>query len=432
MTPSELGEVLRAGSNLCYRMESLPNLYYLSFQHMELTAYEMDPKLLSLFVLDFLRSIYCYGSWIEEYDNIKRLNIKKLILQKIEEEETEKEMLKAGIVLSSGQQQQKKKKKKEKVKEKEEEEKSKKQDDDDDHDGNDDPEKKSRLPKEGPMLNDIALDIMSSIMPIVIANSSIAQTMEILMALTAARAYRTFQNEKKKLSSERIIMYQTTFNKLGNGKSLNDGQILHLCTCYDLMAFDGCSDECKPGQVLLQCIQERRSAASSSGKSGGSRGGSGSGSGERNIKNRKSAQAKAEARQDVYNLLSSMGKECKLTMPEVDVAIPDGRIAIKVIGVEGYAKNDPYHVGIIRNCLSWAALHTRQLKAMRWTPVLIDAEAYRRIATSADRKDQLCRMLKMGEYAEKKDEEEGGGGSRGGGKGGGKGGKRRRNKNKKK
>ena len=142
-------------------------------------------------------------------------------------------------------------------------------------------------------------------------------------------------------------MYQTTFKKLGNGQSLNNGQIIYLCACYDLMTFDGCSDDCKPTQILLQCIQERRSLASSSGKSGGSRGsggggsgggGGGGGGGERNMKNRKSAQAKAEARQDVYTLLSSMGKECKLTMPEVDVAIPDGRIAIKVIGVEGYAK----------------------------------------------------------------------------------------------
>ena len=63
---------------------------------------------------------------------------------------------------------------------------------------------------------------------------------------------------------------------------------------------------------------------------------------------------------------------------------------------------------------------------MRWIPVLIDAEAYRRIATSADRKDRLCRMLKMGDYEEKKNDDENGG-SRGG-----KGGKRRRNKKKKK
>ena len=73
-------------------------------------------------------------------------------------------------------------------------------------------------------------------------------------------------------------MYQTTFNKLGNGQSLNNGQIIYLCACYDLMTFDGCSDDCKPTQILLQCIQERRSLASSSGKSGGSRG-SGGGSG---------------------------------------------------------------------------------------------------------------------------------------------------------
>ena len=186
-------------------MESLPNLYYLSFSHLEFIGYEMNPKLLSLFVLNFLKSIYCYGSWIEEFDSIQRLNKKNLLLQEISNNETEQAMLQAGIVLSSGQQQQqqeKKKKKKKAEKKAEEEEKTKKQDDDDD-DGNDDPEKKSRLPKEGsgPMLNDIALDILSAIMPIVIANSSIAQTMEILMALTAARAYRTF--DTKNISSER-------------------------------------------------------------------------------------------------------------------------------------------------------------------------------------------------------------------------------------
>ena len=190
-------------------MESLPNLYYLSFSHLEFIGYEMNPKLLSLFVLNFLKSIYCYGSWIEEFDSIQRLNKKNLLLQEISNNETEQAMLQAGIVLSSGQQQQQQetKKKAEKAEKKaEEEEKTKKQDDDDDDDdGNDDPEKKSRLPKEGsgPMLNDIALDILSAIMPIVIANSSIAQTMEILMALTAARAYRTFENDTKNVSSER-------------------------------------------------------------------------------------------------------------------------------------------------------------------------------------------------------------------------------------
>ena len=91
----------------------------------------------------------------------------------------------------------------------------------------------------------------------------------------------------------------------------------------------------------------------------------------------------------------------------VDVAIPENRIAIKVVGLEGYAKNDPYKVGQVRNCLSWAELHTRQLKAMRWEPVLIDAEAYKRIATSANRKDMLCKLLKMGEYAPKIKEENG-------------------------
>jgi hypothetical protein len=162
------------------------------------------------------------------------------------------------------------------------------------------------------------------------------------------------------------------------------------------MSFDGSNDDCKPTQALLQCIQERRQAASMKGGSE-SRGGGGSAGGSRQ-KDKDGLQAKADARQDVYDLLTSMGKECKLTMPQVDVAIPDVRIAIKVIGKSGYAANDKYQTGVVRTCLSWSDLHTRQLKAMRWLPVLIDAEAYKRIATSAQRKDFLCRLLKMGKY----------------------------------
>ena len=93
----------------------------------------------------------------------------------------------------------------------------------------------------------------------------------------------------------------------------------------------------------------------------------------------------------------------------MDVAIPDSRIAIKVIGKNGYAANDTYQSGIVRPCLSWAALHTRQLKAMRWLPVLIDAEAYKRIATSLQRKDFLCQLLKMGKYEVIVEKEERGG-----------------------
>ena len=144
---------------------------------------------------------------------------------------------------------------------------------------------------------------------------------------------------------------------------------------------------------------------SGSSRGGGGGGSAGGGSGGKRGKI-KGAQAKADARQDVYDLLTSMGKECKLTMPEVDVAIPDNRIAIKVVGLEGYAQNDPYKKGTKRNCLSWTALHTRQLRAMRWEPVLIDAEAYKRIATSAKRKDMLCRLLKMGAYEVKKKDDE--------------------------
>ena len=88
-----------------------------------------------------------------------------------------------------------------------------------------------------------------------------------------------------------------------------------------------------------------------------------------------------------------------MTMPGVDVAIPDARVAIKVVGAESYAKNDPYRAGVERLTLGWTSLHMRQLAAMRWTPVLIDAEAYMRIATSAKRKDYLCRLLKMGKFA---------------------------------
>jgi hypothetical protein len=425
MTPSELGEVLRAGSDLRYRMRSLPKLYHLSFQHMEFSD-EMDPKMLGRFVLDFLSSIYCFGSWIEEVDCAERARASAHTLegekQQLRDQKRDAELrmssgqgvvmdrkdIDAGAVLAK---------------------------DEDADDG----EVKSILPKDGPMLNDVALNIMSKIMPSVFANASVAQSMELIMALTAARAYRTTtvveetaldreeEEEKEKEEKEkeekntttttagvventniRDRMYSSAWAKLGNGRSLNDGQIVHLCACYDLMAYDGCPDGCKPPQVLLQCIQERRMAATN--KSGSSRGGGGGGSaggGSGGKRGKiKGAQAKADARQDVYDLLTSMGKECKLTMPEVDVAIPDNRIAIKVVGLEGYAQNDPYKKGTKRNCLSWTALHTRQLRAMRWEPVLIDAEAYKRIATSAKRKDMLCRLLKMGAYEVKKKDDE--------------------------
>ena len=67
--------------------------------------------------------------------------------------------------------------------------------------------------------------------------------------------------------------------------------------------------------------------------------------------------------------------------------------------MESYAKNDPYRAGVDRLTLEWTALHTRQLEAMRWKPVLIDSEAYVRIATSAKRETYLCRLLQMGDFA---------------------------------
>ena len=70
---------------------------------------------------------------------------------------------------------------------------------------------------------------------------------------------------------------------------------------------------------MLQCIQERRTSATnkSGTRGGGSAGGGKSANGKRSKKDRAAKQAKADARQDVYDLLTSMGKECKLTMPNV-------------------------------------------------------------------------------------------------------------------
>jgi hypothetical protein len=184
------------------------------------------------------------------------------------------------------------------------------------------------------------------------------------------------------------------------------------------MAYEKSHDDLKPTQILMECIQERRQSASTNPRSRGGGSGSGNRSG---IKDIPGLKAKADARQDVYDLLTSMKKECKLTMPQVDVAIPDGRIAIKVIGKDDYAANDQYQAGVVRSCLGWSDLHTRQLKAMRWLPVLIDADAYKRIATTAKREDFLCRILKMGKYEIKKEDENSRKGSR-----------KKKNRNKKK
>ena len=109
-------------------------------------------------------------------------------------------------------------------------------------------ERKSQLPplsSSTPILNDAALNVLSSIMPQVLNNASTSQTMEMLMALTAARAYRsgggggsdrTSKHKNKETSPERSLMYNTAWNKLGNGKALNDGQIVQLCAIYDVSA----------------------------------------------------------------------------------------------------------------------------------------------------------------------------------------------------
>ena len=286
MTPSELGQVLRAGSDLRYRMSSLPELYHLAFKHMELTSKTMDPKLLGKFVLDFLSSIYCYGSWIEEQDTIERVRV-QTELEELKKQQLRDQKRQNELNLTSGQGVVVARKeiqvngtlgKKINANHKE------KEDEDD--------EIKSILPRNGVILNDIALNVMSSIMPTVIANASIAQTMEMLMALTAARAYRTTtvvekkeekveekqqkeeknsenQHEKKNEEEEeeeetnrapstpRSRMYAAAWSKLGNGKSLNDGQIIYLCACYDLMTYDGCPDDCKPPQVVSIQAKER-------------------------------------------------------------------------------------------------------------------------------------------------------------------------------
>ena len=158
-------------------------------------------------------------------------------------------------------------------------------------------------------------------------------------------------------------------------------------------------------EALLTCIQERRGvAAASMGRSTARRHGRfewkpGWSARQQRGKTQKRLAEKSETRQDVYDLLTSLDQECKMTMPGVDVAIPNTRVAIKVVGAESYAKNDPYLANVQRLTLGWTSLHKRQLAAMRWVPVLIDAEAYMRIATSAKRKEFLCRLLKMGKFA---------------------------------
>jgi hypothetical protein len=284
MTPNELGEVLRAGSDLKYRMHCLPTLIQLSFKHMEVIGWNqeqskrkkqenvqeeeeemvggegessngtentttttttitttttttkeddsttpattMNPKMLTMFVLDVLRCIYCFGSWIEQQDNAMRNDQEKTNqnnMSAVMEENKQSESV-AQHNESKGT-----------------EEKDNRQLDENG-------ERNSQLPplsSSTPILNDAALNVLSSIMPQVLNNASTSQTMEMLMALTAARAYRsgggggsdrTSKHKNKETSPERSLMYKTAWNKLGNGKALNDGQIVQLCAIYDVSA----------------------------------------------------------------------------------------------------------------------------------------------------------------------------------------------------
>ena len=416
MTPGELGEVMTASGDLRVRLASLPALLRLSFGHLE-RADEMNPLLLPPFVLHLLGIMYCYASWIDSHDRKERRDKSKDVVvvgldalsERFDRQKVAGGQVNSGVgaappdaaaaaaaattttttttttegASSSYENKQ----------------------DCGDPDG--DEKFKSKIPAQGPLLTQITLDMLAAIMPRVIERASMAQAVEILLALTSVRAYR----EGDDCGSPGVLstMYRALWAKLGDGRALNGGQVIHLGAGYDLMSFDGCAEACRPTQALMTCIQERRGgAAAEAGRSGDSRGGTagsgasrggGGGGGADREQQRRGLQRKSETRQDVYDLLTSLQQECKMTMPGVDVAIPDARVAIKVVGAESYAKNDPYRAGVERLTLGWTSLHMRQLAAMRWTPVLIDAEAYMRIATSAKRKDYLCRLLKMGKFA---------------------------------
>ena len=403
MTPGELGEVMTASSDMRMRLVSFPVLLRLSFEHLERVD-EMNPVLVAPFMLHVLGAMYCYASWIHVHDREERRdksNEATVGLNEQTDSFDDKHKLKdaqassgAGGSPDSAAA----------ARRRNTQESSSKANKVDGSAPDEDEEIRTRIPAQGPLLTQITLDVLASAMPRVIERVSIAQAIDILLALTSVSAYR----EGHDCGSPGLLstMYRALWAKLGDGRALNSGQVVHLGAGYDLMSFDGCAEACRPTQALLTCIQERRSgAAAEAGRGGDSRGGTagsgasrGGGSGDRE-KQRRDLQRKSETRQDVYDLLTSLQQECKMTMPGVDVAIPDSRVAIKVVGAESYAKNDPYTVGIERLTLGWTSLHTRQLAAMRWTPVLIDAEAYMRIATSAKRKNFLCRLLKMGKFA---------------------------------
>ena len=396
MTPGELGEVMSASGDLHVQLESLPKLLRLSFGHLERVD-EMNPNLVPSFVIHVLGTMYCYASWIGAHDReerMKKMEDDSVGAVKADLEAPTARSEAAEAVAADGASIE--------GKEYNSTHANKIEDDLDE-------ESKSRIPQKGPLLTQITLDVLATAMPRVIERASLAQTIDILLALTSIKAYQ--HGEDGGSLTLLATMYRALWAKLGDGRALNGGQVVSLGAVYDLMSFDGCDESCRPTQALLTCIQERRgSAAAATGSRGdlGSRGstaGSGASRGrdgandEREKRRRRDLKQKSETRQDVYDLLTSLQQECKMTMRGVDVAIPDSRVAIKVVGAESYAKNDPYRAGVERLALGWTALHIRQLEAMHWTPVLIDAEAYTRIATSAKRKDFLCRLLKMGTYA---------------------------------
>ena len=168
----------------------------------------MNPNDVLPFVLNVLGTMYCCASWIEAHDHDERScddSLKVVGVDELSERYAARKVAgangRAGAKTSAASES--------KLPEQA-----------------DDGEVKSIIPGEGPLLSEITLGVLATAMPRVIERASIAQTIEILLALTSISAYREGDDSCSPDLLRKV--YTALWSKLGDGRALNDGQVVYL------------------------------------------------------------------------------------------------------------------------------------------------------------------------------------------------------------
>ena len=130
----------------------------------------------------------------------------------------------------------------------------------------------------------------------------IAQTIEILLALTSSLHIVKETTRDPDLLRK---VYTALWSKLGDGRALNDGQVVYLGASYDLMSLDGCRwmpprgtigriRACGVAAASMGRVPRRRRVRVEAGMVCAA------------ARGKKDLQKKSETRQDVYDLLTSL------------------------------------------------------------------------------------------------------------------------------